>query len=88
MYMLTKAEKDVQIAPKNLGALEDDFQSVIEQATWANYFVVLLSAYSVKVFAIVAFRNRPLFENSTFETSTCVSIIFAGPNRCPRIYRG
>mgnify|MGYP003307404082 CR=1 FL=1 len=37
MYMLTKAEKDVQIAPKNLGALEDDFQSVIEQATWANY---------------------------------------------------
>ncbi len=37
MYMLTKAEKDVQIAPKHLGALEDDFQSVIEQATWANY---------------------------------------------------
>lgn len=37
MYMLTKAEKDVRIEPKYLGNLEDDFKSVIEQATWANY---------------------------------------------------
>lgn len=37
MYMLTKARRDVQIEPKNLGSLDDNFQEVIERATWENY---------------------------------------------------